>query len=114
MAGNTLNVDSVLKCPHGATVKIISSNTKVMVDGVQAALATDQFVISGCPFQIPIGTGTKPSPCVTVKWLVTDLRTKVGGDATLSKSSVGLCQTAEQIPQGPVVISTTQVKVSTQ
>jgi hypothetical protein len=114
MAGNTLNVDSILKCPHGAKVDIISSNTKVMAAGAQAALATDQFVISACPFQIPIGTGTKPSPCVTVKWLVTDLRTSVNGNATLSKSSVGLCQTAEQVPQGPVEISTTQEKVSTQ
>lgn len=113
MAGNTLNVDSVLKCPHGATVKITSSS-KVTILGVPAALATDQFTISGCPFQIPIGTGTKPSPCVSVKWLVKDLRTTVGGDATLSMSSVGLCQTAEQVPQGPVVISTTQAKVSTQ
>ena len=110
MAGNTLNVDSVLKCPHGATVKITSSS-KVTILGVPA---TDQFTISGCPFQIPIGTGTKPSPCVSVKWLVTDLRTTVGGNATLSMSSVGLCQTAEQVPQGPVVISSTQAKVSTQ
>jgi hypothetical protein len=114
MAGNTLNVNSVLKCPHGATVTITSSNTKVDVDGVQAALANDQFTISGCPFQIPVGAGTKPSPCVTVKWLVTDLKTTVGGTATLSKTSVGLCQTAEQVPQGPVVISSTQAKVSTQ
>ena len=111
---DTLNVNSVLKCPHGATVQISSSNTKVMVDGAAAALATDQFTVSGCPFQIPVGAGTKPSPCVTVKWIVTDMRTTVGGTATLNKSSVGLCQTAEQVPQGPVQISSTQAKVSTQ
>jgi hypothetical protein len=112
MAGNTLNVDSVLKCPHGATVNITSSNTKVKVDNAFAALATDQFNVSGCPFQIPIGTGTKPSPCMTVKWLVTDMRTTVDSTPTLSKTSVGLCLTAEQIPQGPVVISQTQTKAS--
>ena len=114
MAGNTLNINSTLQCPHGASVQITSSNTRVMVDGVAAALVNDQFVISGCPFQIPIGTGTKPSPCMTVQWLVTDMRTSVGGPNTLSQSSVGLCLTAEQIPQGPVVIANTQTKVSTQ
>jgi hypothetical protein len=114
MAGNTLNTNATLKCPHGATVNIISSNTKVSVDNAFAALATDQFIVAGCPFQIPIGAGTKPSPCMTVKWVMTDMRTTVNGTPTLSKSSVGICQTAEQIPQGPVVISQTQTKVSTQ
>ena len=99
MAGNTLNINSVLKCPHGATVTITSSNTKVDVDGAQAALASDQFTISGCPFQIPVGAGTKPSPCVTVKWLVTDLRNTVGGTATLACRAWASCQTAEQVPR---------------
>jgi len=114
MASNTLNTSSTLKCPHGATVNIISSNTKVLVDTAPAALATDQFLVSGCPFQIPIGVGTKPSPCMTVQWLMTDMRTTVNGTPTLSKASVGLCLTAEQIPQGPVMISQTQTKVSTE
>jgi len=95
MAGNTLNVNSTLQCPHGGSVQIISANARVKVDGAFAALATDQFVISGCPFQIPIGTGTNSTP-------------------TLSKSSVGLCLTAEQIPQGPVSIVNTQVKSASQ
>lgn len=114
MAGNTLNVNSSLQCPHGGSVQITSANTRVKVDNAYAALATDQFIISGCPFQIPIGTGTKPSPCVTVQWLVTDMRTKVNSTPTLSKSSAGLCLTAEQIPQGPVTIANTQTKTSSQ
>jgi len=114
MAGNTLNVNSTLQCPHGGAVQIISANVRVKVDNALAALATDQFIISGCPFQIPIGVGTKPSPCMTVQWLVTDLRTKVNSTPTLSKSSVGLCLTAEQIPQGPVSIVNTQAKTSSQ
>jgi hypothetical protein len=114
MAGNTLSVTSSLQCPHGGSVQIISANVRVKVDSACAALATDQFVVSGCPFQIPIGTGTKPSPCVTVKWLVTDLRVKVNSTPTLSRSSVGICQSAEQIPQGPVSIVNTQVKAQTQ
>jgi hypothetical protein len=114
MAGNTLNVNSILQCPHGGFVQIISANVRVKVDGAFAALATDQSVVSGCPFQIPIGTGTKPSPCITVRWLVTDLRVKVNGTPTLSTSSVGICQTAEQIPQGPVSIVNTQVRTQSQ
>lgn len=114
MAGNTLNVNSSLQCPHGGTVQIISANARVKVDNAFAALATDQFVISGCPFQIPAPSGTIPSPCLTVQWVLTDLRAKVNSTPTISRSSVGLCQNASQVPQGPVVIVNTQVRVKSQ
>jgi hypothetical protein len=114
MAGNTLNISSLLQCPHGGSVQIISANARVKVDNVFAALATDQFLISGCPFQIPAPSGTIPSPCITVQWILTDLRAKVNGTPTLSQSSVGLCQNAMQVPQGPVVIANTQVRVKSQ
>jgi hypothetical protein len=114
MAGNTLNVNSTLQCPHGGTVQIISTNTRVKIDNAYAALATDQFLISGCPFQIPVGTGTIPSPCLTVRWLVADMRAKVNGTPTLSQSSAGLCLNAMQVPQGPVVIANTQTKTKSQ
>jgi len=114
VAGNTLNVNSTLQCPHGGAVQIISANVRVKVDGAYAALSTDQFVISGCPFQIPAPSGTIPSPCLTVKWVVTDMRAKVNSTQTLSRSSVGLCQNAQQVPQGPVVIANTQVRAQTQ
>lgn len=114
MAGHTLNVASTLQCPHGGSVQIISANTRVKVDGAFAALATDQFLISGCPFQIPVGVGTVPSPCVTVQWILTDLRSKVNSTPTLSKSSVGLCLAATQLPQGPVVIVNTQSRIQSQ
>jgi hypothetical protein len=111
MAGHTLNVNSSLLCPHGGTVQIISTNVRVKVDNAFAALATDQYLISGCPFQIPIGTGTIPSPCLTVRWILTDFRAKVNSTPTLSRSSVGLCQNALQVPQGMVVITNTQFRV---
>ena len=114
MAGNTLNINSSLQCPHGGSVKIISANARVKVDSAFAALATDQFVVSGCPFQIPAPSGTIPSPCLTVKWTVSDMRAKVNSTPTLSLSSVGLCQNAQQVPQGPVVIANTQVRVKSQ
>jgi len=110
VAGNTLNISSVLMCPHGGSVQIISTNTRVKVAGAPAALATDQFLIAGCPFII----GLVPSPCVTVRWILTDMRTKVNSTFTLSMSSVGLCQNAAQVPQGPVIIVNTQPRVKSQ
>jgi hypothetical protein len=112
MAGPTLNLNSVLKCPHGAPVQIISANTKLKVGGAFAALATDQFIIIGCPFQIP-ATPPIPSPCVTVQWLVADISSKVNGAPTLSQTSVGMCLSAAQVPQGPVVIVETQPQIQT-
>lgn len=114
MAGQSLNINSTLQCPHGGSVQIISANTRVKADSAFAALATDQYVISGCPFQIPVGPGTVPSPCLTVRWVVTDVRAKVNSTPTLSRSSVGLCLNAQQVPQGPVVITNTQVRIQSQ
>ena len=110
VAGNTLNVNAILLCPHGGQVQIISTNTRVKVGGAFAALSSDQFLISGCPFII----GLVPSPCLTVRWILTDMRAKVNSTFTLSMSSVGLCQNAAQVPQGPVMIVNTQPRVKSQ
>jgi len=111
MAGNAITTMSSLQCPHGGTVTIVSANARVSAGGAQLALATDTFTIAGCPFQIPAVVPI-PSPCVTVQWIVTDMKNSVGGAPTLSTSSVGLCLSATQIPQGPVVIAATQPMVS--
>ncbi|KAF0813717.1 hypothetical protein IGB42_02070 [Andreprevotia sp. IGB-42] len=108
-----LTTASSLQCPHGGTVSIVSANVKTKA-GAALALATDTFTIAGCPFQIPVGTGTVPSPCVSVRWVVTNMRTKVDGTPTLSKTSSGVCLAATQAPQGPVSIVQTQPKASGQ
>lgn len=113
MAGNTLTTASSLTCPHGAPVQISSGNTQVTAAGAAVALASDTFAVVGCPFQIP-ATPPIPSPCVKVQWLVTDMRVKVGGAPTLSQSSTGLCLSAAQVPQGPVVILAAQPRVTSQ
>jgi hypothetical protein len=52
---------------------------------------------------------------VTVLWLVPDFRVRiVGGMPSLSRSDAGLCLSALGIPQGPVVIDTTQSRVQSQ
>jgi hypothetical protein len=111
MAGNTLTTLSTLQCPHGGTVTIVSSNAKVQADGGFIATASDTFTVAGCPFQIP-ATPPIPSPCLTVQWLVPDVMVTVNGQPSLSQSSTGLCLSAAQIPQGPVVISAAQAKAS--
>lgn len=111
MAGNSITTAAQLQCPHGGTVSIVSSNSKVTAGGSPLALSADTFTISGCSFQIPVGAGTVPSPCVRVQWLLTDMRNKVAS-LGLSKSSAGLCLAATQVPQGPVTIASTQSKAS--
>jgi hypothetical protein len=112
VAGHSLTIASTLQCPHGGAVQIVSTNVRASAEGPPLALATDTFVVAGCPFQIPAVVPI-PSPCVTVQWLVPDTRVTVDGQPTLSRSSTGLCLSAAQVPQGPVVIANTQTAVRT-
>lgn len=98
-------------CPHGASVTTVSSNTRVMVSGLPVATLADTSTIAGCPFQIPVGAGTKPQPCVRVQWLVPATRVMVNGQPALLQTSAGLCLSAEQIPQGPPTITVNQTRV---
>jgi hypothetical protein len=96
MPGPLMHVGAVYTCPHGTPGQIVSSNTRVVVGGTPVATIADTFTIAGCPFQIPVGAGTKPQPCVKVQWL----------------APAGLCLSAEQIPQGPPTVSTVQPRVT--
>ena len=114
MAGATLNVGANLQCPHGGAVQIATLNQSVKAESLYAALAGDQYAVVGCPFQIPAPPVTVPSPCLTVNWKLTDMRVTVNGDATLSTTSVGLCENAQKVPQGAVIISNPQQRVQSQ
>jgi hypothetical protein len=111
MAGNTLTSAASLSCPHGGTVSITPAQTSAKADGNYIATAADTFTISGCPFQLPT-TPPTPNPCLSVEWTVTDERVQAGAP-TLSMSSQGLCISA-LAPPLPVVIQSTQEKVSSQ
>ena len=106
-----LTTASSLQCPHGGTVSIVSANVRVQA-GAALALASDTFTIAGCPFQIPVGAGTVPHPCMTVQWTKPNVRTTVNGTPTLAQDSVGLCLAADQVPQGPVSVAQAQPQVS--
>jgi len=105
-----LTTAASIQCPHGGTVQVVTTNTRASA-GSAIAVAGD-MPISGCPFQIPAAAPI-PSPCITVKWIVPDVRVKAGGTATLSQASVGLCFSAQQVPQGPAVVVSTQSKTLT-
>jgi hypothetical protein len=103
-----LNTSSALMCPHGGTVSIVSSNTRAKAGGDFVARSSDTFTIAGCPLNI----SGSPHPCVSVKWIQADTRSKAVGDFTLSQESMGLCVAGDQAPQGTVMINTTQPHVS--
>ena len=104
MAGGMLTLASVLICPHGGTIQAITSNAQVSIAGVPVLRSSDTFLVAGCPFFI----GPKPSPCLTVQWIVADLRSAAANGATLSQSSIGLCLNEFQAPQGIAVVVQTQ------
>ena len=90
---------------------VTPTNVRVRVNGAFALLQNDLYTVAGCPFQIPIGTGTKPQPCVTVQWQAPATMVKIGGQTVLLETSVGLCQSAEQIVQGMAIVTGAQMKV---
>lgn len=102
-----LNTQSVLMCPHGGTVQIVSTNTRVQVGGGYAARSSDTFIVAGCPFLI----GLVPHPCVQVQWVQPAQRSEVVSDFTLTEASVGLCLAPDQAPQGAVLVMMTQPQV---
>lgn len=111
MPGFIVQIGATINCTHGAAATIAPSQVRVKVGGQPAAVLPDVTTVAGCPFQIPIGTGTKPQPCVKIQWTVPATRVKVNQQFVLVQSSMGLCQSAEQIPQGAPIIAATQVRV---
>lgn len=110
MPGNFVHVGATLQCPHGGSISVLPANQRVRVNGQPVATATDTFLVAGCPFTVP-ATPPKPQPCVKTQWLVQSSRVKVGGQPVILQDSTGICQSAEQIPQGPPTVQSTQTKV---
>lgn len=85
----TLPIHATLLCPHGGHVSCVPRQ----ITSPQVMMAEDTYIISGCPFHM----GARPSPCITIRWL-----SPVTGP--LTRESIGLCLSAEQIPQGNAII----------
>lgn len=108
MVPGLLNMSSVMMCPHGGQVSVVTENTRVQAGGGFAVGATDTYLIAGCPFVL----GIIPSPCVMVQWVIASATTQVMGEFVLTEVSVGLCIASTGAPQGPVLIVETQPLVS--
>jgi hypothetical protein len=112
MPGNVLTISSTVLCMHGGSAVLTTANAKVMVDNVPALLESDVHSVAGCPFQIPVGVGTKPSPCIRIEWSGGSAQVQVNGVGVLLQSSIGKCYSPEGAPQGVANIVNAQPKVS--
>lgn len=115
MPGFVLHVNAAMQCFHGGPATIAPSQPRVLVNGQPVANIAAPITVAGCLFQIPVGAGTKPQPCVTIKWAMPSTRFLVAGQpaALLPSpgSGPGVCQSAEQIPQGAPIVSAVQPRV---
>ena len=108
MPGFLVHVGAVAACPHQGQVSVVSSNTRVLLMGQPAATLADTYPIAACIFTV----GTKPQPCLTVRWISPAARVLINGQPAILKTSSGLCLSAEQIPQGPPTVTVVQTRVS--
>lgn len=115
MPGLLLHIQGVVSCTHQASAAAPPGQTRVLAGGQLLATASDAISVVGCPFQVPIGTGTKPQPCVKVLWGMSALKVTLSGRPALLApapgTGAGVCQSAEQIPQGPPVVKGVQARV---
>jgi len=112
MPGLILHVGAVIQCTHAAPATTPPTQTRVAVSGQPVAVSSNIITVAGCPFFV----GNKPQPCVKVQWNMLSARVAVMGQPILLQPAPGpapaLCLSAEQIPQGPPIVSTVQMRVT--
>lgn len=111
MPGSFLHIGAGVACPHGAPCAGQPGAARVLVSGQPVSTLADLWSVTGCPFQVPVGAGTKPQPCVKLQWTAPATRVLVLGSPVLLNASAGIGQSAEQIPQGPATVSAVQPRV---
>lgn len=107
MPGFLLHVGATATCPHAGPLNVVPGSPRVLVSGMPVATMADQFLITGCPFNV----SGAPSPCVRTQWVVPAGRVLVNGVPAILNTSVGLCQNPAMAPQGPPVVVATQTRV---
>lgn len=116
MPGYFLHVSATAQCPHFAQVNIAPGQTRVQVSNQFVATSNSVLTIGGCPFQVPIPGGTKLQPCVTVRWSMVSSRVLADGTGVLLQPQLGtgpaICQSVEQIAQGPPTVNAMQQRVN--
>jgi len=109
--GYVIDAGATIICPHGGQATAIPTATRVALGGKPPLLVNDAMVIAGCPFVIPPAT---PSPCLRIQWLMPSTRVSVQGSPVLVSSSVGMCFSAQGIPQGQAIVTGYQTRVQAQ
>jgi len=104
MAGSLLHVNATVTCPHGGRVTCLPAQPRTVAGGQPVWTVADFTTVVGCAFAV----GLKPQPCVTVRWVTPSARLQVNGSPVITQGSAGICLSAEQIPQGPPVVSVVQ------
>jgi uncharacterized Zn-binding protein involved in type VI secretion len=107
--GTLFQLGSSAICPHGGQVSVVTSNTRVLLNGQPVATMKDTFPVAGCTFSVP---GPKPQPCVRVQWIAAATRVLVMGSPPITLTATGLALSVEGIPGGPPTVIRTQLKVS--
>lgn len=111
MPGFLLHIGDTTQCTHMAPATLTTGNTRVLINGTPAITASDLSTVAGCPFTLPNG---KPQPCVTIRW-VPATRVFINGQPAVVQvtgSGQGICQSPEQLPQGPPMIGAIQPRLS--
>lgn len=104
-------VGGTASCPHFGVANVQATQTRVLVRGAAVVLVNDPALVKGCPFQIPVPGGTKPSPCGRVSWAKPAVRVTHFGIPIVIQSSSGVCFSPEQAPQGAPTITFTPAAV---
>jgi hypothetical protein len=117
MPGLMLHVGAVMSCIHQAPASTAPTQPRVLLGVQPVALSSNVILVAGCPFQVPTPAGPKPQPCVKVLWAMPSTRVLVTGQPVLLQTppgpgtGAGVCQSIEQIPQGPPTVKTMQTRV---
>ena len=96
-------------CPHGGQALLLTANARVSATNSFGLLETDIHVITGCPFF----RGPVYSPCVRIEWAAGSTKTAINSTPVLKRESIGICYSADNVPQGTAVIVSTQMRVTT-
>ncbi len=100
---------TVAQCTHGGPATLMATSSKVLIEAGPALLSSDQVMIAGCAFTVPTG---KPQPCVKGQLSMPSSKVMAEGRPVMLKGPADLGISAEQIPGGPLIYSTVQMKVT--
>jgi hypothetical protein len=111
MPGLFLNAGASLTCPHGGSVTVTASSTRLTASGLPVVRVGDQHVVNGCPFTL----NGVPQPCIRVVWgLVSGAAKRVtaqGQAVVLAEPGAGTCFDILGQPKGSPTVNTTQARV---